>query len=415
MGSKIIGMVGVLTSAAFIYYCIDFKKEEIAEACHIFDRKAEAQIVVSQEETLPVKKMPHTDDIKEAKIIVDNNETEIEEIDTAQNIVKSDPAFGVMFGKYINIVGIFAPEAKNKILIHFIDDLCVDRMCKNDIRYSDDIKEVLWQENMVALIQMFHEEHIQKGSLYINSNVLHIEGEIESETQKKRLEKLIAQLKADGVFVEDETINMITKVEGVAFETNADNEIDSIKNAEQNISKNDIVKEEEKTVEDEKIVTSQTVVNEQTVESQEEVEPQEEVTVGENQVHKTKIEQSEMNTTMLASPEKVELKSNEKKEDLSSILTHDPIKFDSRVKVIKEESRKTLDKIAEMLKKDSIQKIEVLGYANAGNSTLLNMIVSQKKADIVKNYLYQKGLRNIVSKGMGAQKKSLEIEINVKK
>ena len=96
-------------------------------------------------------------------------------------------------------------------------------------------------------------------------------------------------------------------------------------------------------------------------------------------------------------------------------MKNDPIKFDSKVKVVDEESRKTLDKIAGILKNSDAKKIEVLGYANEGDNTILNMVVSQKKADIVKNYLYQKGLRNLISKGMGAQKKSIEIEINVKK
>jgi len=407
MGSKIIGLIGVLASTAFVYYCIDLKKQEIADACHVFDKKTETQTVAPKEEASPIKEQVNVAIPEENKS--QKNETEVvaEEIPVVKKAEKSDPAFGVMFGDQINIVGMFAPESKNKVLIHYIEDLCTDRTCNNDIRFSDDIKEVSWLKDMVSLMQMFNEEHIEKGSLYINSNVLHIEGEIESEEQKKRLEKLISKLKADGVFVEDEMINMMTKVEGITPET--DSVKSSAKDVEKNVSENHAVEEKEEATEHVTETTPKAAVSTQTTEHKEEV------VATPIQASETKSAPIPVNTISQPQPHETEVKPKNSEDDLGKILENNPIRFDTKVKVVDEKSRQTLDKIAEILKNSDVKKIEILGYASDGDSAILNMVVSQKKADIVKNYLYQKGLRHLVSKGMGAQKKSTEIEINVKK
>jgi len=388
MGSKIIGLAGILASTAFVYYCIDLKKQEIAEACQVDQKQVKAEATINKEKNSKINTslIASVQEHKDKEIEANTTETMTKEVSTVK-IEKSDPAFGVMFGDQINIVGMFAPESKNKVLIHFINELCKVKTCSNDIRFSNDIKEVSWQKDMVALIQMFNEEHIEKGSLYINSNVLHIEGKIESEAQKKQLEKLISRLKADNVFIEDETVNMITKVNSIESETD---KLDSFNSSgEKNISEisadnKAVKKEQQKTVKFENNVKGTPVLNEGITEE------------SAHQSNDTKLDVQSYET-------------------LDRILESNPIKFDSRVKVLNEESRKVLDKIAEILKNNSVKNIQIFGYANESDNAILNMVVSQKKADIVKNYLHQKGVHHIISKGMGAQKKSIEIEINVKK
>jgi len=41
------------------------------------------------------------------------------------------------------------------------------------------------------------------------------------------------------------------------------------------------------------------------------------------------------------------------------------------------------------------------------------MVVSQKKADMVKNYLFSKGVRKVISKGLGSQNSNNDIEIKI--
>ncbi|RUM68170.1 MAG: hypothetical protein DSZ05_01490 [Sulfurospirillum sp.] len=375
MGSKIIGLIAVLASGAFIYYCIDLKKDEIADAFHVSQTKetvTKAADINSSEVVVEESPSGLKEEKPIAKHIAENSTKTLPVVqDVEQKVEKSDPAFGVMFGDQINIVGMFAPPAKNKSLIRYIDQLCENKSCMNDIRFNEDIKEVSWQKNLVLLMKMFEREHIKKGSIYINSNVLHIEGEIESKRQKKELENLIAKLKKDGVFVEDETISMMTKVDTAAPEESAQKPATQTQIASKKIQKatdhKEVVGEREKSSE------------------------------------KPLVQQTKVTTT-----------DDTFSNNLEDILKNHPLSFDNSVKNLSIESRKTLDKLVAVLKQNGPKKIEILGYSGTGENGVFGMVVSQKKADIVKNYLYKHGLRNIVSKGMGAQKTGAEIEIHIK-
>jgi len=372
MGSKTIAALGLVTSAAFIYYCVDTKKMEIAKACNVFDKPAIA--AVKKEEPTLTKV---TQEVEEPVL-------------PSEKVEKSDPAFGVMFGEHINIVGMFATEAKEKPLLKFIRNYCEDKECINDIRFSDDIKTVKWQEDMIALMQMFDEEHIEKSSLYINSNVLHIEGEIRTVEQKKRLEELIAKLKNDGLFVEDETINMMTKVAEELTTPDIDEQILE--------AKKEVLKEENSSSQAQKELETP---KEEVVEKA--VVPKVEKTEASAPVVEVKMQESE---------KKKEVGMPEPKQDTTT-MNKSAIRFDDKVKEILPESKKILDKLAEQLKQTTYQKVEILGYAHSSEGAIFDMVVSQKKADMVKNYLFSKGVRYIVSKGLGSQKNNIDIEIKI--
>ncbi len=384
MGSKVIALFTIVASGAFFYYCIDVKKEKIAALCNKSDTiETKAQPLAAREESEKSLELPRI-------VSSEKSEENLSEIEpSVKEIEKSDPAFGVAFGNKINIVGMFAPDAKDKVLIQFIDELCSTQECINDIRFSKDIKSVAWYPSMVSLIQMFYEEQIAKGSLYINSNVLHIEGEIETEDQKKHLEKLIDTLKKDGLFVEDETISMITKV--------PETEVAAVPS-----ETTEEVSVQEKSSEESSTETKMRK-NQNGIDSNNTLEKSEEKKIQEVSIHKE-----------IAIVEETTEENDVSKEDtIDTILREKPIYFDAKVKHLDEESRKTLDLIAEKLKKYPDAKIEILGYDNSGDSAILQIVVSQKKADIVRNYLFKKGLRNLISKGLGAGKKEIQIQINI--
>ncbi len=378
MGSKTIAALGLVTSAAFIYYCVDTKKMEIAKACNVFDKPAIA--AVKKEEPTLTKV---TQEVEEPVL-------------PSEKVEKSDPAFGVMFGEHINIVGMFATEAKEKPLLKFIQNYCENKECINDIRFSDDIKTVKWQEDMIALMQMFDEEHIEKSSLYINSNVLHIEGEIRTVEQKKRLEELIAKLKSDGLFVEDETVNMMTKVAEELTTPDIDEQILE--------AKKEVLKEENSSSQapKEPETPKEKVVEKAVV----------------SKVEKTEVPAPVAEVKTQEGEKKKEVVTTEPKQDTTTTDSQDfmnksAIRFDDKVKEILPESKEILDKLAEQLKQTTYQKVEILGYAHSSEGTIFDMVVSQKKADMVKNYLFSKGVRKVISKGLGSQNSNNDIEIKI--
>ena len=359
MGSKTIALLGIAASAAFVYYCVDMKKTEIAKACHLFDSQKK-KAVVQVEEPIPVK----TTETEVAQVTEKSAEPSVE----VASVVKSDPAFGFMMGEKANIVGMFAPEAKDKALMHFIDAYCSDRECIQDIRFSEDIKIVNWHQAIIDLINFFNEEHIEKGSLYINSNVVHIEGEITNVDQKKRLESLIEKLKKDGLFVEDETISMISEAK-----------ID-LEEAEKNESK--LQKSEETTA-----------------------------------LKKEKIAETPNETPAVTAEPSVTPKGTDVKQDKDETEpVTNSVKFDPVHKnQLTDESKKTVDEMIAKLKGQSGIKVEVLGYSDSSEGEIYNNVVSQKRADLVKNYLARHGIRGVVSKGMGSKRSDIEAEIKIEK
>ena len=389
MGSKMIAAIGLLASGAFIYFCVDTKKMEIAQACNVLSPESAVAVVKTkdhEDRNMSPESTPSLQKVATETNVNMDNET-VPALQDVQKAEKSDPAFGIMFGPKINVVGMFAEEAKEKSLIEFINTFCENRECIRDIRFSNDIKNVRWYEDMVRLIQMFDEEHIQGGSLYINSNVLHIEGEITDKTQRKELDVLIDRLKKEGLFIEDETVNMMTKVEehlpGMEEETAEESAKVTQKQPEESLEKelNKTVSIADATAESPKTAPAERV---------------------------TKIYESD------TKPDNRQTEVQKQQETLSEVVPEIiTVSFDTAKKEILPESKARLDKLAEQLKGVDYRKLEIYGYEKSSEGAIYDMVVSQKKADLVKKYLFEKGVRHMVSKGMGAQKEHIDVEIKL--
>ncbi len=78
--------------------------------------------------------------------------------------------------------------------------------------------------------------------------------------------------------------------------------------------------------------------------------------------------------------------------------------FDFDVATLSDEARLTLQRDAECLKKKNVRKIEVEGHADERGSTDYNLALGQRRADEVRNYLYQLGIANITTISYGEEK-----------
>ncbi len=92
-------------------------------------------------------------------------------------------------------------------------------------------------------------------------------------------------------------------------------------------------------------------------------------------------------------------------EEISKLLSLEPVRFKLNSFQITKESEDTLNKAIKLL--DSLPdnvNIEVAGYTDARGDKNYNLILSQKRANAVKDYLksHMKTNKNIVAKGYGA-------------
>ncbi len=245
MSSKVIMFLGTVISVLVIYLCVYYKKDEIALFLGV-DQALETQKVAAADKN--DKKRDETslepkEEIEEIVEVNSKNEAkenvfeESPEIEKKEKVVteKSDPAFGLMLGEMTKIVGMLTPRDRSKSLITYIENYCQEHKCDKDIRYSEDIKDVIWQKGIVKLIKFLNEERIEKGSIFVNSNVLKVEGEITSVDQKRRLTDILTSLKNDGLEVVDQSVELLINTKKPDIE-----QAEKVKKDEQESTKNDM-------------------------------------------------------------------------------------------------------------------------------------------------------------------------------
>ena len=76
--------------------------------------------------------------------------------------------------------------------------------------------------------------------------------------------------------------------------------------------------------------------------------------------------------------------------------------FDTNKSVLKPAGRSSLDRLArEIRSTPDVQEVRVVGYTDSRGTRAHNQILSEHRAQTVKNYLKQKGVRNVTAEGRG--------------
>jgi outer membrane protein OmpA-like peptidoglycan-associated protein len=111
--------------------------------------------------------------------------------------------------------------------------------------------------------------------------------------------------------------------------------------------------------------------------------------------------------------------------EIGSILSKNSIRFDKASSHISQKSQKTLDTIVDILSDLDNIMIEVAGYTDAGGDKTYNKVLSQKRADAVRNYLIKSGTKEVLvtSTGYGEENfiatpndsKNRRVEIHLKR
>ena len=112
---------------------------------------------------------------------------------------------------------------------------------------------------------------------------------------------------------------------------------------------------------------------------------------------------------------------------LNELLLGKTVEFDSSSSRLRSDNHKLLDSIVEVLKSDSNAQIEVSGHTDKNGKEEKNIRLSQRRADAVKKYLVDKGIKSSRFEAIGhgsslpiadnntfdGQRKNRRIEFNV--
>jgi len=185
MGSKTIIFLGVLISAVYLYFCIS------------------KYTVVESKINIPSDPVVQAVDEVKPEIIEETPSIEEDVIQNANERI-STPAFGFMAGANKNqIVALMSDNDENGLLSKQIEKLCEKKECSKDMRYQNDIIDASWQKETIQIIELLTDGSIESGSLFIEGNVLKLEGTVNSQKAQDRLNAILSSVKSDTFNIEN--------------------------------------------------------------------------------------------------------------------------------------------------------------------------------------------------------------------
>lgn len=403
MGSKSIIFFGTLICALFLYYSIykpdipeliaSSKTETITQKAtepepeSKPELKPEPQPEPKQEQAIPIKEEPVIK--QDAKV-------------TAQRI--SIPAFGFMSSKKKNqIVALMSDNDENGILAKQIESLCKNKECAKDMRFENDILDASWQEGAVKIIELFTNGDIENGSLFIEGNMLKLEGDVRGYEAQGALNTVLNSLRSDTFKIQNYTKPVKNTQEANTTQPVVSKPKDVVK------SKDTVKPEVKKTSltplkpEKTKPTSKPVAIPEPVMETTLDTSTQ--ITLEDN------IEDNTPQTGLVAEPtlkttgaEVVENEDDVQKQINDLLL--EPIQFETKDNLIVNESKKRLDKIIKIINASEDRDIIVSGHTDYGSDKIYNKVLSQKRADIVMRYLRNNGIKSthISSVGYGDEK-----------
>jgi len=198
MGSKVIILLGLLASALYLYFFIN-KQNIIVPQEEIVSSTVEHKVIESTETAISEPKTETETETENIPTVIPKEE-EIEVI----NERVATPAFGFMAGAKKNqIVALMSDHDENGTLSKYIEELCQKSECSKDLRYENDIIDAKWQEGVGKIIGLLTDGSIENGSLFIEGEVLKLEGTITSNEAQDMLNAILDSVKSDTFKIEN--------------------------------------------------------------------------------------------------------------------------------------------------------------------------------------------------------------------
>lgn len=223
MGSKTIIFLGVLLSALYLYFSVTTftSKTTVVES--------DTEMIEAIEKA-PILSVPEEEsDIEIAPVIHEENE-EIKNVNERISI----PAFGFMSGvNKSQIVALMSDNDENGSLVNKIETLCQKVECSKDMRFENDIKDAHWQEDAIKIIDLLVDEKIENGSLFIEGNILKLEGTVVDKETEETIKNILENAKSDTFKIENFTkLSPMVVVQEQNSTNDKSIEVDKIENRE---------------------------------------------------------------------------------------------------------------------------------------------------------------------------------------
>jgi outer membrane protein OmpA-like peptidoglycan-associated protein len=421
MNSKIIIITGITASVLYIYFSLLNRPIQYVQAPQNNEKK------------------DYTEKTSENNIA----EAIIEKAKEERPIIEeriASPAFGFMKGKKNQIVALLSDNDQNGTLSNFIDSLCKNNECNIDIRYQNDIKDATWQKSVVDLLEILSNNNIDNGSLFIESDVLKIEGLIKDYETKVAMDNIFESIKptleieyhtklsesaqkaADEIESKSNSLDIVQEInETTVVENNITDATINNEKVEENTTiekENNITKAEPSSNNQEppKVAASATKQNNtkpisiQKIVKKTVVKPHKDIVA--TPVMETTLEADTMIVKSIDDEPNLPVQGlvalsimkttndsgtittqSAAQENITNLLTVKPIQFQNDGKDLTSKSKQTLQEIVKICNDISGNEITINVNNFNSDDTVFNKVISQKMADNITRYMKSVGIK----------------------
>ena len=323
MISKLVLLLGALTGAFIAYLCVQNNKG----------------LLTSLEKPLPVQSQiqtPREEAATETPPIPD------------EAIAYNPPSFIYENTPEEHLALHAGSTDKTEALLTKIAEYCQEPQCKTELDFAENTDSAeTWQENVLQIVAFFQKNNIRNASVKIEKEILAVKGDFPDQESLDAFKTLLASFSNTPLKIE-ENLNL------------------SIPEAQEETAAEENIKEPAPETEPEP-VTPEVLQDIQT-----EVKP---------------VQTKKDETKVL---EDVQQKNILKMQDeITSLLKTHPIYFQTNSNELTLDSKKLLDKIIDLVNRNSeeIAKLRILGHTDASGPAEYNKLLSQKRAEKVRDYL----------------------------
>ncbi len=227
---------------------------------------------------------------------------------------------------------------KNEILEQFILEYCQSDSCTQDLSFDENIDDASWQNEAIKIASFLKDKSIKNGVISIDGYLVKLEGELNNNKEAKALNTLLESF---------------------------DSKIFEVKNLTTIAPNLKIIKSTQETKEKPEIeITKVPEVTEEKI---------------------------------VKKPVVIETTQNE----VNQLLEANPIYFKFNSDTISTKSKSILDKIITTVKKLNNISLTIEGHTDSRGDATYNKILSQKRADAVKQYFLDNGLKKLQIEAIG--------------
>ena len=334
MLSKLILLLGALIGAFIAWSCVQKNKDLLTPPPVTHTAETTQQAVESQPQATP----PATTE-------------EMKPIDEAVALEKPSFSYTNTPAEIMELTTAEADQEGN--FTEKLENYCKVPLCTKSLHFEDNVETASWKKQIFQLIDFIRQHHVQDATVKIEQQTITVSGTFTDTAQKDAFTKLLSDFEDEGFTVNQNftvtpppETTVATPSEKLLHETNTAKEAPAPKTS--------TIEVPPAQVEKPKPVTPK-------------MQPQEAL----EDVQQKQIQQTQSN--------------------INTLLKTHPIYFKHNSNELTLDSKKILDKIIDLVNKNTeeIARLRISGHTDASGSAAYNKLLSQKRAEKVRDYLLE--------------------------